>query len=100
MGHWGNYLETVEELPRTHVNLQIEVERIFGCNTFARPLFYSYPGGLRFELSESGVIDQFLTALRKAMHQEYLLDHDRPEMDSKFATVNLSTPPGPPGDSA
>lgn len=49
------------------MNLQIEIERIFGCNTFARPLFYSYPGGLRFELSESGgVIDQFLTALRKA----------------------------------
>jgi hypothetical protein len=46
-------MKTVEELPRTHVNLQIEIERIFGCNTFARPLFYSYPGGLRFELSES-----------------------------------------------
>jgi len=49
------------------MNLQLEIERIFGCNTFARPLFYSYPGGLRFELSESGgVIDQFLTPLRKA----------------------------------
>lgn len=49
------------------MDLQIEIERIFGCNTFARPLFYSYPGGLRFELSEpGGVIDQFLTALRKA----------------------------------
>nr|WP_269154728.1 DUF3885 domain-containing protein [Pseudomonas bijieensis] len=60
-------METVKELPRTHVNLQIEIERIFGSTTFARPLFYSYPGGLRFELSESGgVIDQFLTAHRKA----------------------------------
>jgi hypothetical protein len=57
----------VKPLPRIYVNLQIEIERIFGNNTFARPLFYSYPGGLRFELSEpGGVVDQFLTALRKA----------------------------------
>jgi hypothetical protein len=49
------------------VNLQVEIERIFGGQAFASPLFYSYPGGLRFELSETGgVIAQFLTALRKA----------------------------------
>lgn len=57
----------VKPLPRIQVNLQIEIERIFGNSTFARPLFYSYPGGLRLELSEpGGVVDQFLTALRKA----------------------------------
>ncbi|MES2069091.1 MAG: DUF3885 domain-containing protein [Pseudomonadota bacterium] len=34
---------------------------------FTRPLFYSYAGGLRFELSESGTsIEQFLLALNKA----------------------------------
>ncbi|NVZ65245.1 DUF3885 domain-containing protein [Pseudomonas gingeri] len=49
------------------MNLQNEIERIFGENIFARPLFYSYRGGLRFALSESGGnIDMFLTALRKA----------------------------------
>ncbi|UVL38711.1 DUF3885 domain-containing protein [Pseudomonas sp. B21-040] len=49
------------------MNLQLEIERIFGGEAFARPLFYSYPGGLRFELSETGgVIEQFLTALRKS----------------------------------
>lgn len=49
------------------MNLQLEIERIFGGKAFARPLFYSYPGGLRFELSESGgEIEQFLTALRKS----------------------------------
>lgn len=49
------------------MNLQVEIERIFGGKAFARPLYYSYPGALRFELSESGgVIEQFLTALRKS----------------------------------
>ncbi|MDF9620243.1 DUF3885 domain-containing protein [Pseudomonas entomophila] len=51
-----------------HVNLQGEIERIFGRDCFTRPVYYNYPGGLRFELSESGgVIEQFITALRKAM---------------------------------
>ncbi|MHA3737135.1 DUF3885 domain-containing protein [Pseudomonas sp. Eth.TT006] len=49
------------------MNLQLEIDRIFRGKAFARPLFYSYPGGLRFELSETGgVIEQFLTALRKS----------------------------------
>lgn len=49
------------------MNLQVEIERIFGGKAFARPLFYSYPGGLRFELSETGgVIEPFLSALRKS----------------------------------
>lgn len=49
------------------MNLQLEIERIFGGKAFARPLFYSYPGGLRFELSEAGgVIEKFLTAVRKS----------------------------------
>lgn len=49
------------------MNLQLEIERIFEGKAFARPLFYTYPGGLRFELSETGgVIEQFLTALRKS----------------------------------
>lgn len=44
-----------------------EIESIFEGKAFLRPLFYSYPGGLRFELSEGGsAIEQFLLALRKA----------------------------------
>ncbi|SDS94440.1 protein of unknown function [Pseudomonas sp. Z003-0.4C(8344-21)] len=49
------------------MNLHSEIERIFAGKAFARPLFHSCPGGLRFELSGSGgVIEQFLTALLKA----------------------------------
>jgi len=49
------------------VNLHLEIERIFTDQAFARPLFYSCPGGLRFELSETGgMIEQFLLALRKS----------------------------------
>ncbi|MCU1771464.1 DUF3885 domain-containing protein [Pseudomonas sp. 13B_3.2_Bac1] len=49
------------------MNLQLEIDRMFGGCAFARPLFYSYPGGLRFELSETGgVIQQFQTALLKS----------------------------------
>ena len=44
-----------------------QIEDGFEQKAFLRPLFYSYPGGLRFELSESGgAIQQFLQALRKA----------------------------------
>ncbi|MGE6322618.1 DUF3885 domain-containing protein [Pseudomonas oryzihabitans] len=40
---------------------------MFGPAVFERPLFYSYPGGLRFALSEPGnTLEQFLLALRKA----------------------------------
>ena len=49
------------------MNLQFEIERAFSGKAFARPLFYSVPEGLRFELSESGgMIEQFLVALRKS----------------------------------
>lgn len=49
------------------MQLQREIEVIFEGKAFLRPLFYSYPGGLRFELSEGGsAIEQFLLALRKA----------------------------------
>lgn len=49
------------------MNLRNEIERAFQGTAFARPLYYSYPGGLRFELSETGgIIEQFLTALRKS----------------------------------
>jgi hypothetical protein len=44
-----------------------DIETIFLGKAFMRPLFYSYTGGLRFELSESGTaLEQFLLALRKA----------------------------------
>jgi hypothetical protein len=43
------------------------IEQQFHGLAFERPLFYKYPLGLRFELSEGGsVLEQFLTALRKA----------------------------------
>lgn len=44
-----------------------EIRHTFKGNAFKQPLFYSYPGGLRFELSEGGSnLDMFMTALRKA----------------------------------
>ncbi len=47
--------------------MRSEIERVFEGKAFMRPLFYSYPGGLRFELSEGGsAIERFLLALRKA----------------------------------
>jgi Domain of unknown function (DUF3885) len=49
------------------VNIQSSIETIFAGKAFMRPLFYSYPGGLRFELSEGGtMLEQFLLAMRKA----------------------------------
>jgi Domain of unknown function (DUF3885) len=40
-----------------------EIETTFSEKAFLRPLFYKYPGGLRFELSEGGsFLEQFLTA--------------------------------------
>lgn len=49
------------------MNPQQEIDEIFESKAFERPLYYSYPGGLRFGLSETGTcIEQFLTALRKA----------------------------------
>lgn len=49
------------------MRLRSEIEKVFEGNAFKRPLFYTYPGGLRFELSEGGTpIDQLLLAIRKA----------------------------------
>lgn len=49
------------------MNLRDEIEAAFDGKAFLRPLFYSYPGGLRFELSKGGSpLERFLVALRKA----------------------------------
>lgn len=49
------------------VDLRTVIERTFNGKAFARPLFYCFPGGLRFELSESGApLDMVLQALAKA----------------------------------
>lgn len=43
------------------------IEETFDRKAFSTPLFYQYPGGLRFELSEPGApIERFLTAITKA----------------------------------
>jgi hypothetical protein len=45
---------------------QKKTQEIFG-RTYLHALFYNFPGGLRFELSEGGSpLDEVLTALRKA----------------------------------
>ncbi|WP_430540234.1 DUF3885 domain-containing protein [Pseudomonas entomophila] len=52
---------------RASVMFKQEIERHFGSDVFQRPLFYSYPGGLRFGLCEPGnTLEQFLSALHKA----------------------------------
>jgi Domain of unknown function (DUF3885) len=49
------------------MNYRRAIEETFLGRAFLRPLFYSYPRGLRFALSEGGhAIDQFLTAHHKA----------------------------------
>ncbi|XLZ70570.1 DUF3885 domain-containing protein [Massilia sp. SR12] len=49
------------------MNLRASIEDVFQGRAFARPLFYSHPGGLRFELSEGGSnVTIFLDAMRKA----------------------------------
>lgn len=48
------------------MNLRREIQEILGA-TYKHALFYNFPGGLRFELSEGGSpLDQVLIALRKA----------------------------------
>jgi Domain of unknown function (DUF3885) len=48
------------------MNFRREIQEIIG-NTYRDALFYNFPGGLRFELSEGGSpLDQVLVALRKA----------------------------------
>lgn len=49
------------------MEIRHRIESVFKNCVFDRPLFYTYPGGLRFELSEGGmVIQQFLLAIQKA----------------------------------
>lgn len=49
------------------MNYRSDIERVFAGKAFLRPLFYSYPHGLRFELSEGGsAVEQFVTAMNKA----------------------------------
>lgn len=50
------------------MNFRDEILTVFGAKVFSRPLFYSYTGGLRFQLSHGGSWAlQFLTAHQKAM---------------------------------
>lgn len=50
------------------MSIRKQIENKFEGKAFKRPLFYSYKGGLRFELSEGGTyLNQFLTAHRKGM---------------------------------
>ncbi len=50
------------------MEIRRKIETIFGGNLFDGQLFYLYPGGLRFELSEGGhFLHQFLTAHRKGL---------------------------------
>jgi Domain of unknown function (DUF3885) len=49
------------------MEIRRKINSVFGTNIFERPLFYSYPGGLRFGLSEDSIsISQFLLAIKKA----------------------------------
>jgi hypothetical protein len=48
------------------MSIQTQIDDIFNGQAFKRPLFYSYSGGLRFEMSEGGhYLNQFITAHRK-----------------------------------
>jgi hypothetical protein len=48
------------------VKIRNQIARIFDEKAFERPLFYAFPRGLRFELSEGGsMLEQFLLALQK-----------------------------------
>jgi len=49
------------------LNPRNEILESFGPAVFSRPLFYCYPGGLRFELSEGGTaVRQLVVAMEKA----------------------------------
>ena len=49
-----------------HMNFRRKIQEIVG-STYSYALFYNFPGGLRFELSEgASPLDQALSALRKA----------------------------------
>lgn len=49
------------------MTIRHEIASVFGGKAFARPLFYEYPGGLRFELSNGEMsLIRFLSAIRTA----------------------------------
>jgi len=49
------------------MNLEEDIFRVFGGSAFSRPLFYSFQGGLRFNLSDGGSeIERFMLALERA----------------------------------
>lgn len=49
------------------MSIRDNIRQIFGATVFNRPLFYLYPGGLRFGLSEGGsATEQLGVALRKS----------------------------------
>lgn len=49
------------------MSFRTSISDVFQGQAFLRPLFYSYPGGLRFELSTGGTnVTMFLEAMRKA----------------------------------
>ena len=50
------------------MSIEQEINKKFGEKAFERPVFYSNPGGLRFELSEGGDwLEQFQVAYGKAL---------------------------------
>ena len=62
------------------MHLRNQIEERFGSALFEQPLFYCYPNGLRFGLSEGKTyIEQFLVALRKALavSSDVFSDSDR-----------------------
>lgn len=49
------------------MNIRDSIQEKFGDNVFERPIFYTNPGGLRFELSEGGDwVEKFNLAFKKA----------------------------------
>ena len=50
------------------MQLRTQIEETFGKALFDRPLFYSYPHALRFELAQGGsCIERFQTSLQRAL---------------------------------
>lgn len=74
-------------------DVQRAIEEIFEGRAFQRPLFYKYPGGLRFELSEGATVtEQFLSAMAKSrVICEDIFDAD----SSLVACLRVPVPPGP-----
>ena len=56
------------------MTIRIQIDQIFNGRAFERPLFYSYKGGLRIELSVGGSFtNQFITANKKANELRQLI---------------------------